>query len=454
MKSFDVFDTLIARRYVRSDTIWKKMGEEIDIPNFEFHRKQCNYGPLRNIYTQLANRGVIPHHLIDQMMEYEVQYEEDVCFPIKETMEQVSHGDLLVSDMYLPPADILRLVRTCGLDKQVTIHASLADKQHGTFWKAMRGHLSLESHTGDNGHADIKLAAQEGFKVVHYVKSEQTKTEKELEAKGLKELSMLVRETRLRNHEHFAEIFAISNQLNLPWIFVCCELLRRKHPNKKPVFLGRDCQLFYKIFNTYFSEASYYLPFSRRAAYKDPRAAVQYIKSHVPENYILVDISSTGKTWNMIGQHHVFDIEILHYDHRNDIPVPKNFTWFNKDYSGNGRGTNLLLEIFNCADHGMMDEIRLVNGLSVAKFDPSYEIDPEHIKAIHQPFKTALELKKHYYMLKGEMSQIDEKTLWYFFDVLPRSICVFQDSLRDTVFKGFYEKHKEYLTELMVKLRY
>lgn len=453
MRSFDVFDTLIARRYIHHETIWQKMGKEIDLPNFYSQRSQCNYGTFSDIYEQMVQRGFIDRGIKHQLMELEIRYEQDAVIPINETMGLVNHGDLLVSDMYLSPPDILRLIRAAGLDKQVTIHASLADKQHGTFWKAMRGHLNVEYHIGDNGHADIALAVQEGFKVVHYVKSSPTLIEKELIDKGMVELAMLVREVRLRNHEPAAEeIFTVANQMNLPWLFVCCELLHRKRPNKKPVFLGRDCQLMYKIFNSYFNEASYYLPFSRKAALKNPENAVTYIKAHIPQDYVLVDISSTGRTWNIIGQHHVFNIEIVHYDQRDEIPTPKNFTSLHQENAKgaltNKKGTNLLLEVFNCANHGMLDHIEMVNGLPIAQFDSSHELDPEFIRIVQQPVKTALELRKYYDNLLPELSRVSDQVLWYFFDKLPRSICQYQATLRTGILKSYYDTHDKYVEEL------
>lgn len=456
MKSWDVFDTLIARRYIHHDTVWQKMERDIDLPNFAHNRGSCNYGHFSDIYNEMVNRGFIPPGMKQQIMDLEVQYEQEAAIPIKENMIQVAHGDLLISDMYLPPPDILRLVRSAGLDRQVSIYASLADKQHGTFWRAMRGHLKVDSHTGDNGHADIALPAQEGFKVVHFVKSAPTKIEKEeIANRGLLELAMLTREVRLRNYEPFnTEVFTIANQLNMPWLFICCELLRRKHPNKKLVFLGRDCQMMYKIFNTYFSEASYYLPFSRRVAFTNPESAIKYLRAHIPQDYVLVDISSTGRTWNKMGEKHWFNVEIIHYDPKQGvIPTPQNFTWLDKGEGGNQRGTNLLLEVFNCANHGMLDRIELVNGLPIAQFDSTHELDDEMIRLIQLPVNTALELRKYYPNLVPELSRASDQTLWKLFDVFPRSLCMFQAEMRAGSLKSYYEKHDKYVEEL-AKLNY
>lgn len=453
MRSFDVFDTLIARRYIHHETIWQKMERDIDLPHFAHNRGSCNYGHFSDIYTEMVKRGFIPPGMKQQIMDLEVQYEQEAAIPIKENMIQVNHGDLLVSDMYLPPPDILRLVRSVGMDKQVTIHASLADKQHGIFWNAMRGHLKVEYHVGDNAHADIELARRNGFNVVHYIKSAPTEIEKELVSKGLTELAMLVRETRLRNHEpNKTRMFELANQYNLPWLFIVCEMLRRKHPNKKPVFLGRDCQLMHKIFNTYFNEASYYLPFSRKAACTNVEYAIQYIKANICPNYVLVDISSTGRTWNIIGQRHAFDIEIVHYDQRDAIPTPKNFTALNTEKSNgmifNKKGTNLLLEVFNCADHGMLDSITMISGLPIAQFNSKHELSPEYIRVIQLPVNTALELRKFYDNLLPELSRVSDQVLEYFFDKLPRSLCDHQEEYRAGILKSYYDENITYAASL------
>lgn len=451
MNSFDVFDTLIARRYIHSDYIWEKMGRDIDIPNFAALRKQANYGNFNNIYDQMVQNNSIPGHLKKQLMELEIQYEQDTIFPIKENMVQVNHGDLLVSDMYLSAPDILRLVRSCGLDKQVTIYASIADKHHGTYWKAMRGHLKVGYHLGDNGQSDIKLAAQQGFKAVHYTKSSIiTGIERELQDKGMRDLAMLVREVRLRNFEPAGsdELFSIANQLNLPWLFITCEILRRRHPDKNIVYLGRDCQLMHKIHHAFFDQKSYYLPLSRRVAYNQTDNAVRYLQTHLPEDYMLVDISSTGKTWAKIGQIVNFPITVCHYDTKYGIQVPPTFGWLDKAEDGTKRGTNLLFEVFNCADHGMLDKIEIINGMPIAQFESEPEMGYGFNHLIQKPILAAIELVKHYEGLRAEMTKVSEKDLWYFFDKLPRSICAYQKTLREGVLKPYYDRHDAYANEL------
>ena len=139
MKSFDVFDTLIARRYVTTGRIWKLMSEEFELPNFEKERPIPDDGTrtFREIYDQLALRRLIPAELKHVLMRREIQLEIQNAYPIKENIDRVSDGDILISDMYLPGVVILQMVRAAGLTKQVTIYQSNSNKGSGIVWREL-----------------------------------------------------------------------------------------------------------------------------------------------------------------------------------------------------------------------------------------------------------------------------------------------------------------------------
>ena len=417
IRSFDVFDTLFARRYVNSNIIWDSMERDCAIEGFAQHRRAADTGGrnLKQIYQAMAADGHILEEDIDSFCAVELLAEKSLIFPIKENLDKVRDGDLLVSDMYMQGPDILNLVRSVGMDKQVTIYQSNGDKATGAFWDRMKGILDLEYHLGDNAHSDVQMPLSRGFNAVHYPNTNSmTEIEEYLISIDLNHLGLLLREIRLRNYEpEYAPFLEIANQKNLLLIFLFCEMLHRKYGNRQIVFLGRDCQLTQRIYNTYYNVRSYYLPFSREVAFKDPDSAVHYLKTHAPEGSVLVDISSTGKTWEVICNKHPFDVEVfIHSDtywYSKEKPVvPETFGYIHTN-SVIG-GTSIILEIFNCGDHGKVKNIDVINGVALCSFGET-ELTEELIRVIHKPVNDAVDLSTHYSKITFELSKLDSDTL-------------------------------------------
>ena len=415
IRSFDVFDTLFSRRYITSDIIWQEMERLSSIPNFAINRKAADTGHrnLKQIYETMASDGHIASELVDDFCELEISSEKATIFPIKENIEKVRHGDLLISVMYMSGRDIFNLVRSVGMDKLVTIYQSNGDKATGAFWDRMKGKLNLEYHLGDNAHSDYKMPLSRGFNAVHYPNG-LTNRESYLIENGMYHLGLLLREIRLRNYEEiYAPLFGVANQDNLFWLFIACEMIKRKHNGKKIVFLGRDCQLMHKIYNAYFFTQSYYLPFSREVAMKQPEEAAHYLKHFTTEDSVLVDISSTGRTWEIICEKHPFNVEVMvhsdtyWYSEKQPV-IPSTFGYMHRNsIIGN---TSIVLEIFNCGNHGKIKNVDIIDGVPICKFGET-ELPKEAIKVIHKPIDDAVALKDYYKNIVEELSQLDWEEL-------------------------------------------
>lgn len=419
-RSFDVFDTLLARRYINSNVVWDTLEKSYQIDGFTQARIAADTGNrnIEQIYDALVNAGIISQEQREEIYLAELLLEKNLAFPIKENIDKVRNGDILVSDMYLRGSEILDLVRFVGMDKQVSIYQSNGDKSSGAFWSRMKGKLDLEYHMGDNINSDVNQPTQYGFNAVHYPNAASlTSIEQFFMDNGLPHLGLLVRETRLIDHSvDYAPYLETANQKNLPWLFMVCEILYRKYKNKEIVFLGRDCQLLYKIYSGYYPAKSQYLPFSREVALNQPEEAVTYLKHYTSDNSVLVDISSTGKTWQTICDIHPFSIEVVIYSdlywYSSEKPVvPTTFSSIHKN-SVIG-GTNILIEIFNCGDHGKMRRIHDVDGFPVSVFSNISELPEQVVDVIHRPVNNAVNLRKkgHYSALTSELANIDQEML-------------------------------------------
>ena len=447
INSYDVFDTLIARRFVNNDAILSAMEHRINISNFAFNRKQSDDGTksLYEIYRDLANKGIIPSDKIMEYYKLEVSLEKHQIFGIKENIDKVQDGDLLISDMYFSGADILELVRFAGCDKQITIYQSNSDKRTGVLWDKLKNTNLINTHLGDNNVSDVENPKLRNIKAEHYPNAVQfTGVENYLYSKGMAMLGSLVREIRLKYNQQNIKLFELSNQLNLPWLLICCELLYRKHKDKNLVFLGRDCQLLYKVYNSFYENA-YYVPFSRKIAYTQPNESVGYLKAHLPPDYVLVDISSTGATWEKICSIYPFEVEILIYSdmfkYTKEKPnLPKTFSYMFKN-SVMGQ-TNEMVEILNCGDHGVIESIREHGGVYTATFGDN-EMNAKDVKDIHAPIELAVEVSAEYRNLKRELSDVSDAELKLLFQQMILRLC---ENVSQLNLNEYYLNQEKYMS--------
>jgi hypothetical protein len=339
-------------------------------------------------------------------MKREIELEIENSFGIQCNLDRVADGDILISDMYLPAPVILQMVRAAGLNRQVTIYQSNADKGNGKVWKELNIRPTL--HLGDNHHTDYNQPRAHGFNAELYTGSEFTEIEKYLDRNNFHQIARLCREVRLTNHYNISSsnYFQLSNQVNLPLLFVIIEQLKRSTGNCPITFLGRDCQLLWKLYNEYVGTA-YYLPFSRKVAYNQSELSAKYLKTHAPTGSIIVDISSTGETWTHMSKYGSFNVKsVIYSDSEERNYLPDTFSYITKN-SVCGQ-TNLVLEIMNCGDHGHLDALtELGNGFILAVFAEP-ELPFEIIQAVHGPIYDAVDLSIFY--KENILKELESKT--------------------------------------------
>jgi hypothetical protein len=448
MNSFDVFDTLLARRYITSDPIWDHIEDQYSIPGFATARKSADNGSrnLYEIYDILVGTSVIDQSQRNQLFDLELRLEKETCFPVQENIDRVSDGDMLISDMYLPASAILELVRSVGLTKQVTLYQSNGDKSQGSVYKKFREEKP-GIHLGDNRRSDYEQARANGINGEWYLGTGLNEYESQFNDRGMTYTALLCREVRLRNNTIYRNYFDVACGINLPWLLICAEMLHRKYKDRNLVFLGRDCQLMYKIYSAYYG-GCYYLPFSRSVAFNQPGDAVNYLLTHSPENPLFVDISSTGGTWAKLDSYSKLEIVVAIYSdlayYTPDRPVPpQTFTYLTTNTQVGP--TNLLLEVFNCGDHGHLKQIEVIDGkLMQVKFgDP--ELPQELINTIQQPVNTAIDLAIHYRSnIREELAGLTDEELFDKFKSCVSYLCG-QQSLAEQLPQSFRDKEFAYL---------
>jgi hypothetical protein len=448
MNSFDVFDTLLARRYLNSEPVWLQLERESEIADFANLRKAEDTGSrnLYEIYDVLVAKSVVPQSLRLQLLQREIELEIQGSIPVRKNLDRVQHGDMLISDMYLPAAAILQLVRSVGMDKQVTLYQSNGDKSNGTVWPRLKNKPDV--HLGDNRVSDYDRPTNAGVNAEWYnPATELNAVEHSLVDTNLLSLGLLTREIRLgENYTGLGnEYFASANNHNLPLLFFLAELINKHYGHRNIVFLGRDCQLLHRLYNAYYDPAASYLPFSRQVAYDTPEAAVEYLKAHAPERPLFIDLSSTGGTWEKLQS----ELDVLvaiysdttHYTPEKPV-LPKGFGYLTSN-SQIGQ-TNLLLEVMNCGDHGHLDRIEIHDGKLMQVHFAEPEL-PEHIVSIiHKPVQRAVALADVYReSIRKELRALDDVQLLGLFGGYASAICSRQDLQLDS----FLKKETAYLEQ-------
>lgn len=426
MNSFDVFDTLIARRFVTAELLFEQLEVEWGLPGFAARRIEADTGTrdLAGIYRALG--------LDRQAMARELELELAQVIPIQENLDRVRHGDLLLSDMYLQASDILTLLRAAGLDKQVTLYRSSGGKRTGDVWqrvaKGPRPHL----HLGDHELSDLRNPQALGMAAELYSRAGFNPWELDLFSRGLQHTAYLIRELRLRCPcDGLDPLRFVAGQFNVPWLLAASQLLRRQvdasYAGRPLVFLGRDCQLLHRIYCAYYEPCTY-LPFSRALAYTQPLESVRYLLSQAPKDAVFVDISSTGATWEWLDA--PLDVLALIYSDqgsgyttRRPHPPPRFSALTRSSEIG---ATNYLLEVFNCADHPYVERVESYDDkLLRAVYAGEPEFDAATVKAIQGPPLQAAALALYYALaLRKELDALPAAQLRQLFAEFAAAICV------------------------------
>src|ERR1700734_1183957 len=106
INSFDVFDTLIARRGFEPRSVLDKLEARTRLPNLAAARTAAdrNLWALEKPYS-LADIWRETHRLLglagpsaDRLMEMEIELEHEEVIPIADNLALVKDGDLLISD--------------------------------------------------------------------------------------------------------------------------------------------------------------------------------------------------------------------------------------------------------------------------------------------------------------------------------------------------------------------
>jgi glycosyltransferase involved in cell wall biosynthesis/tetratricopeptide (TPR) repeat protein len=314
VRSFDLFDTLVARRCVEPKRIFEIMETRTGIPGLAQLRRHAEVlvsggaYSLQDIYRELKKLLVATSEQVESLCALELKLEEENLLPVRETIAKVAPGDLIVSDTYLPKEFLRAIVdRVTGLTCNPLI-ATASGKNTGRIWGPLQAELELLQHTGDNLHSDIRTAQQHGIPAVHTTLTNLSPVEKELDEAGFPGLARAVREARLSSFHadpRLRSLQLLQTQANYPMLFLGSLALHRRlaaEERRQVLMSSRDAFLWRHLLEALRLRASgnyqvtYFLTSRLARGFPSP-TYLDYLNRLLAEPACVVDLCGTG--WSL-----------------------------------------------------------------------------------------------------------------------------------------------------------
>jgi hypothetical protein len=320
VRSFDLFDTLVARRCFEPHAVFREVEHRATQPGFAARRIAAEaklYGApytLDNIYRRLAQDTAADGADADRLRDLELAVEREMLFPIAQHCAEFAAGDIVVSDMYLPGAFLQELVsETCRLPAS-RLFVSAEGKRNGTIWPTVRRTCTPAEHLGDNEVTDVRSARAAGIPARLTTVARRTAIEVDLAAAGYEPLANLVREARLRiwaSDETQRHVQRLQIETNFPLLFVATLHLvavAAQHGWRRILFSGRDCFLWAELYRALApllgaAPSASYFHSSRLVRFHPSVDYIAYIASLCGgEPSVMVDICGTGWSLNRLAE--------------------------------------------------------------------------------------------------------------------------------------------------------
>jgi hypothetical protein len=313
IQSFDVFDTLVARRCYNPLAVFSRVEAKLGVADFAARRHHVEmsifgrrpYG-LDDIYEMLVAEGSLTERQAKVAKLMELEEEWNMLLPMNQVIAFVNPDDIIISDMYLPHTFIEKVLREkCGLRNK--LYLSNYGKHHSKIWPEIKEKHKVRAHFGDNPHADINSPAAFGIPGNLVSISKWDRTEEIFHQAGLAPYAYAIREARLQTfHRDVAVRNALKAQIsiNIPLMILAAYWLRHTAAEfgaDKIMAASRDCNLFSELLaSDHFVRRGLpptsYVKISRTLCYSATEEYEAYLRSHLGTKTLLVDIVGTGRS--------------------------------------------------------------------------------------------------------------------------------------------------------------
>lgn len=392
IRSFDVFDTLLFRKFMTPHSIFECIESEHQIVDFKRNRISCEEAVRKtktpctydNIYECMKR---IYGTDTPRIKKLEIEVEKNNLFPIWENMKDVNTSrDIFISDMYYNASTLRYLLSEYIEIKETQILVSPDGKMTGSIWKHVKKDYDIGLHLGDNEYSDVRMPKKYKIKSSLCTLSEFTKIEKYVDRNlHLRDLALLIRFLRLQNNfkkeSDEYRIWRMYHDVYIPYIYMYNCWIRSKLPSYATIyFCERDMNDAYELFNQMFKEdaSSVEMLHCSRFAFNYPSMRTrEYFEEKLANKHCLVvDLHGSGQSFEKMKT--VFNERIsakivflfgLQKPNRSSIETLVNLNFINTDFIEkfifNTKGSminfdnsnNLLLARLNDSDHHMYNMV-------------------------------------------------------------------------------------------------
>jgi hypothetical protein len=398
INSFDIFDTLIARKCVAPSSIFDIVADKIEYSQFKEQRIIAEKNIIskdytfNDIYEEFAKITGLSAEQIEDIKRLELATELEQCIPIKQNIDLVQDGDLLVSDMYLPKEFIQQMLEKAGLKKHISLIVTSGGKHYGWIWPLLKNYYIINAHHGDNKHSDIESARKNNIFSIYTETYKLTKTEATLHNQGFSYLSKLIREIRLSTLSTSDGASSLQKdqlqlEYNLPILTLTAiyiKYISTKINSANILFSSRDCYHLFNIYRSLFSrieDTSYskYFFTSRYARTRCSSNYSDYVNKIATSQSLFVDLCGTGRSLSVMYEKTAISPStfLLHklnynaidaYNNTANVEECKNILSIIETHQFD----NSILELLNYVDHGMVLDIEIIKELEI--FKPIFEL--------------------------------------------------------------------------------
>lgn len=316
--SFDVFDTCITRIFAHPRDLFYELGLRVAPERFTDKERQgfaAQFQFLRIHAEKRAHRYKQPRQAItieeiyehfaippdlsyrtQDLIRAEIELERESIYPIPEMVSRIEdlrragNRIIFISDMYLSYSCLAPILKECGVMKEgdsLYVSCDLGvTKHHGQLFRHVLITEGLEAsqliHSGDNLHADVRMAAKINIKANHLRSGMLTTHEAYLAGKRLPRrsarsfLAGLSRRLRLSgatmdDHEN-NPLDHVVHGVVVPFLLAYVMWVlnhAKRHGVRRLYFVARDAEVMFRMAQALQGEASdielRYLYGSRRA---------------------------------------------------------------------------------------------------------------------------------------------------------------------------------------------
>lgn len=176
--SFDIFDTLLRRPYLRPEHLFDDLGQLLGVEDFPRQRRAAE-ARARKTHSDKRDVSLTDIYAqLDMGAAHEVFLEENVVYPRRDILPWLRYAKAFnkpvaaVSDMYLPKEVIARMLDRHGIhvDHLIVSAADNVAKSDGTAFEllARQAQVPLQDmlHIGDNKGADYEAPASLGMQAM------------------------------------------------------------------------------------------------------------------------------------------------------------------------------------------------------------------------------------------------------------------------------------------------